>query len=75
MSSLLEPLPEASFQRRKAAASCRTPKLAGANVRGVGPGLYRLRKNPWDPHPEEPQATKDLRSSLKLQLRGFFSVD
>jgi hypothetical protein len=22
---------------------------------------------------EEPQATKDLRSSLKLQLRGFFA--
>ena len=36
-------------------------------------GLYGLRKNPWECHPEEPQATKDLRSSLKPQLRGFFA--
>jgi hypothetical protein len=30
---LLEVLPEASFRRRKAAASCRTPKPAEARVR------------------------------------------
>jgi hypothetical protein len=36
-------------------------------------GLDRLRKNAGDCHPEEPQATKDLRSSLILQLRRFFA--
>jgi hypothetical protein len=30
---LLEPLPEASFRRRKAAASCRTPKPAEVGSR------------------------------------------
>jgi hypothetical protein len=30
-------------------------------------------ENPIDGHPEERQATKDLCSSLKLQLRRFFA--
>ncbi len=33
-----------------------------------------LPEKPFECHPEEPQATKDLRSSLKLQLRGFFAL-
>ena len=33
----------------------------------------RLRKNSFNCHPEEPSATKDLRSSLKIQLPRFFA--
>jgi len=36
-------------------------------------GLIRLRKNSIGRHPEGPEATKDPRSSLKLQLPGFFA--
>ena len=37
-------------------------------------GLQRLRKKSVSCHPEEPQATMDLCSSLKLQLSGFFAA-
>jgi hypothetical protein len=33
-----------------------------------GDGLFRLREHAFDCHPEESQATKDLRSFLKQQL-------
>jgi len=36
-------------------------------------GTVRVRENPFNCHPEEPLATKDLCSSLKLQLPGFFA--
>src|ERR1019366_5417141 len=35
--------------------------------------LNRLRKNRQECHPEEPQATKDLRICLILQMQRFFA--
>ena len=44
------------------------------NEGSAGAGPNRLRKNAILCHPEEPQATKDLCSSLKWQLPRFFAA-
>ena len=51
------------------------PSGAKAPISGLfsAAGLKRLRKKPSCCHPEEPKATKDLRSLLKEQLRRFFA--